>query len=174
MQIPILNGIYTDGVSDFRTSYPRNMVPVPKQQGVSEGYLRPAEGIVQFGEGPAADRGGINWNGVCYRAMGPNLCRIDADGTTTVLVNAPNHGALTGTYVTFSGATVFSGVVIVGQYQLTVVNANLYAITYATPVPAGNGGGSAVTFAYQPAAGVLQQLGANGMPCTLTSGRLGF
>ncbi len=80
-----------------------------------------------------------------------------ADGTTTVLVNAPNHGALTGTYVTFSGATVFSGVVIVGQYQLTVVNANSYAITYATPVPAGNGGGSAVTFAYQPAAGVLQQ-----------------
>ena len=46
MQIPILNGIYTDNDSDFRTSYPRNMIPVPKAQGMSAGYLRPADGIV--------------------------------------------------------------------------------------------------------------------------------
>jgi len=98
MQIPILNGIYTDGVSDFRTSYPRNMVPVPKQQGISEGYLRPAEGIVQLGEGPAVDRGGINWNGVCYRAMGSSLCRIDSDGTTTVLGNIGAGGQVTFDY----------------------------------------------------------------------------
>lgn len=85
MQIPILNGIFTDGASDFRTSYPRNLVPVPKQQGISEGYLRPADGIVQFGTGPGVDRGGINWNGQCYRVMGTSLVRIGSDGTATTL-----------------------------------------------------------------------------------------
>jgi len=85
MQIPILNGIYTDGVSDFRTSYPRNMVPVPKQQGVSEGYLRPAEGIVEFGQGPGIDRGGVNWNDTCYRVMGSKLVSIDSSGGVTIL-----------------------------------------------------------------------------------------
>lgn len=85
MQIPILNGIYTDGASDFRTSYPRNMVPVPKANGISQGYLRPADGIVQFGAGPGIDRGGINWNGSCYRVMGPKLVEISAKGNTTTL-----------------------------------------------------------------------------------------
>ena len=45
MQIPILDGIYTDNNSDFRTAYPVNLIPVPKGQGISAGYLRPAEGI---------------------------------------------------------------------------------------------------------------------------------
>ena len=81
MQIPILNGIYTDEVSDFRTSYPRNLIPVPKQQGISKGYLRPANGIAQAGTGPGVDRGGINWNGACYRVMGSKLVRIHTDNT---------------------------------------------------------------------------------------------
>ena len=87
MQISILNGIYTDGASDFRTAYPRNLVPVPKQQGISQGYLRPAEGIVQFGVGPGSDRGGINWNNRCYRVMGTKLCAVESDGTTTILAD---------------------------------------------------------------------------------------
>lgn len=86
MQIPILNGIATSEGPDFRTSYPRNMVPVPKQQGISQGYLRPADGIVQLGAGgPGADRGSITWNGACYRIMGNSLVRVDADGTVTAL-----------------------------------------------------------------------------------------
>lgn len=92
MQIPILNGIYTDGVSDFRTSYPRNMVPVPKQQGISEGYLRPAEGIVNLGAGPGIGRGGINWNGKYFRVMGSSLVSIDADGVSTVLGTVGGSG----------------------------------------------------------------------------------
>lgn len=82
MQIPVLNGIYTDGVSDFRTSYPRNLIPVPKEQGISKGYLRPADGIVQLGTGPGKDRGGINWNGKCFRAMGVHLVQINEDSST--------------------------------------------------------------------------------------------
>ncbi len=85
MQIPILNGIYTNEDSDFRTSYPRNLIPVPKSQGISQGYLRPADGIVEFGTGPGIDRGGINWDGVCYRVMGTKLVRIDSSGNSTTI-----------------------------------------------------------------------------------------
>lgn len=98
MQIPVLNGIYTDGVSDFRTAYPRNMVPVPKQQGISQGYLRPAEGIIEFGTGPGIDRGGINWNGLCYRVMGSKLVRVTDDGTVSILGDVEDGGQVTFDY----------------------------------------------------------------------------
>ena len=78
--IPILNGIYTDTNGDFRTSYPRNLIPVPKKQGISAGYLRPADGIVEFATGPGVDRGGINWNGTLYRVMGSKFVSVDKDG----------------------------------------------------------------------------------------------
>lgn len=86
MQIPILNGIYTDENSDFRTSYPRNLTPVPKPQGISAGYLRPSDGIVTQGAGgPGIDRGGINWDGICYRAMGTKLVLVDSNGLANTL-----------------------------------------------------------------------------------------
>jgi len=85
MQIPILNGIYADTTPELRTAYPVNMVPVPKQSGISNGFLRPGDGIVANGTGPGVDRGGINWNGVCYRVMGTKLVSIDSIGTVTVL-----------------------------------------------------------------------------------------
>ena len=92
MRVPIINGIYTDENSDFRTSYPVNMVPVPKKQGMSNGYLRSADGIVALGSGgPGIDRGGINWNGVHYRVMGNYLVSIDEVGTVT------DHGFIAGT-----------------------------------------------------------------------------
>ena len=43
MQIPIVNGIYTDNGPDLRTSYPVNLVPVPQKSGISSGFLRPGE-----------------------------------------------------------------------------------------------------------------------------------
>lgn len=48
MQIPILSGAYSDGNADFRVSYPLNLTPVAQTQGISTGYLRPADGIVGF------------------------------------------------------------------------------------------------------------------------------
>lgn len=98
MQIPILNGIYTDEAPDFRTSYPRNMVPVPRQQGISAGYLRPAEGIRQIGTGPGADRGGVAWNGACYRLMGDKLVRVTPDGTVATLGTIPGTGPASFSY----------------------------------------------------------------------------
>ena len=85
MQIPILNGIYADNGPDLRTSYPVNLVPVPKKSGISAGFLRPGDGIVGNGTGPGVDRGGINWNGVCYRVMGTKLVTVASNGAVTVL-----------------------------------------------------------------------------------------
>jgi hypothetical protein len=98
MQIPILNGIYTDNGPDLRTSYPVNMVPVPKQSGISNGFLRPGDGIVANGSGPGVDRGGVNWNGICYRVMGTKLVTVASNGTVTVLGDV---GGPTSTLVTF-------------------------------------------------------------------------
>lgn len=91
-QIPVLNGVYTDGVADFRVSYPVNMVPVAKKQGISNGYLRPAEGLVSNGAGPGVSRGGFNWNGVCYRVMDTKLVTVGADGTVTTLGDVGGSG----------------------------------------------------------------------------------
>lgn len=100
MQIPILSGIYADGTPELRTSYPVNMVPVPKQSGISNGFLRPGDGIIMSGTGPGVDRGGINWNGVCYRVMGTKLVTVSANGTVTVLgdVGGPTTGLVTFDY----------------------------------------------------------------------------
>ena len=81
MQISILNGIYTDQDSNVRAAYPRNMIPVIGVNGVSEGHLRPAEGIVQAGTGPGISRGGKNWNDKLYRVMGSRLVEIKSDGS---------------------------------------------------------------------------------------------
>jgi hypothetical protein len=94
VQIPIVNGIYTDNGPDFRTSYPVNMIPVPKSNGISEGFLRPADGLVANGTGPGVDRGGINWNGICYRVMGSKLVTVSSTGVITVLGDVQNNGKL--------------------------------------------------------------------------------
>jgi hypothetical protein len=95
MQIPILSGVYTDDGPDVRVSYPVNMVPVAQQSGVSTGYLRPADGIEAFATGPGSDRGGINWNGVCYRVMGTQLVSVADDGTVTDLGYIGGSGQVT-------------------------------------------------------------------------------
>ena len=101
MEIPILNGVYTDDTqAEIRTNYPRNLIPVPMQSGISGGYLRPADGLVKNGEGPGVNRGGIERDGVCYRVMGTKLCSIAADGAVTVLgdVGGTDDNLVTMTY----------------------------------------------------------------------------
>lgn len=97
MQIPILAGIYADATPDLRNAYPRNYVPVPKQSGVSQSYLKPAEGIAAWGSGvPGIGRGGINWNdGSLYRVLGTKFCRVDSAGVVTVLGDVGGTGQVT-------------------------------------------------------------------------------
>jgi hypothetical protein len=91
--------MYTDEQADFRTAYPRNMMPVPKNTGISQGYLRPAEGIIPFAEGTSGeDRGGINWNGVCYKVVGIDLLSVASDGTITLLAVIGGSGQVTFDY----------------------------------------------------------------------------
>jgi hypothetical protein len=110
MQIPILNGIYTDGTPEIRTSYPVNLVPVPKVSGISNGFLRPGDGIVANGTGPGVDRGGIEWNNVCYRVMGTKLVSVSSSGAVTVLgdVGGPTTSLVTFDY-SFTSLAVASG-----------------------------------------------------------------
>ena len=98
MQIPILSGIYTDNGPDVRISYPVNLVPVPTSNGISAGYLRPADGLVSDGIGPGVGRGGINWNGVCYRVMGSKLVSVASTGAVTIIGDVGEGGPVTFTY----------------------------------------------------------------------------
>lgn len=91
-QIPILSGIYTTGGPDFSPRYPRNLVPTATAQGISNGYLRPAPGLVSIGTGPGAPRGGIVWNGRLYRVMGTKLVEQSASGAITVLADVGTGG----------------------------------------------------------------------------------
>lgn len=92
MQVPIVSGIFTDGSPSLRTAYPLNLQTVAEASGVSNSYLRPADGIISDGTGPGVDRGGINWNDVLYRVMGSKLVSIASDGTTTTLGDVGTDG----------------------------------------------------------------------------------
>jgi hypothetical protein len=96
MQVPLLNGAYTDVGAEFRTSYPRNLIPVIKDTGISKLFLRSAEGLTRFDNGAVTltgtDRGGINWKNICYRVIGTNFVSVSAAGAITVLGQLPDDG----------------------------------------------------------------------------------
>jgi hypothetical protein len=97
MQVPLLNGTYTDVGAEFRTSYPRNLVPVIKDTGISKLFLRSAEGLTRFDDGTVAltgnDRGGINWRGTCYRVIGTNFVSVSEAGRIAVLGQVLDDGS---------------------------------------------------------------------------------
>lgn len=95
-QVSILSGFTADTGVDFRSSYPKNLVPVPAETGVSAGYLRTAEGISQYNT-PNKDitgrgRGGYMWNGIAYWVMGKFLCSMNEGGLLTVLGDVGDNG----------------------------------------------------------------------------------
>lgn len=92
LPIPIFQGAYVDPVGDFRTSYPLNLQPVAKKTGIDNVYLRTTEGATLFGTLPGRERGGIEWNGVLYRAAGSKLVAISAAGVPNVLGDIGDDG----------------------------------------------------------------------------------
>lgn len=93
MQIPILKGIFTDLNSDVRVSYPQNLIPVPKDSGLSVGYLRPMYGIVSVNNTCSGiSRGAINWDGEHYRVVGEYLVKFDEYGTEFI-IGSVGHGS---------------------------------------------------------------------------------
>ena len=83
---------------------------------------------------------------------------VATNGSTTITVTDTAHGAITGDFVTFSGAVSLGGnitaTVLNAQYQITVLTINTYTFTAsatanATDVSGSPGGGSSVVAAYQ-------------------------
>ena len=83
---------------------------------------------------------------------------VATNGSATITVTDTNHGALTGDFVTFSGAVSLGGnitaTVLNAQYQVTFLTANTYTFTAtatanATDASGSPGGGSAVVATYQ-------------------------
>jgi hypothetical protein len=94
--------------------------------------------------------------------LGSNPFAINGT-TTTVTVTAASHGAVTGDFVTFSGATGTNSATLNAEYQITVVNTNSYTITTATVLtPAGSEGGASVSAAYQLNVGPAVQVPITG------------
>lgn len=90
MQLQIINGIYTDNGPDVRVSYPVNLVPCAQSSGVSQGYLRPAEGIISFTQTPGIARGMIVYNGNLFGVFGSKLCSITNQGIVTIIGDVGN------------------------------------------------------------------------------------
>ena len=110
MQIPILQGVFTDNGPDMRRSYPVNLVPTILPNGISNGYLRPAEGITALTSYAftGLDRGGINWNNECYRVIGTTLYKILANGSVITIGSVGFGGPVTFDY-SFDYLAVASG-----------------------------------------------------------------
>lgn len=83
MQVPIVAGIYRDN-GQLQPAYPVNQIPTPKQSGISAGYLRPAHGLVAYGQGQGHDRGAITWRETLYRVSGNQLIKIDSNNAVTL------------------------------------------------------------------------------------------
>jgi hypothetical protein len=77
--------------------------------------------------------------------------------STTISVYAPGHGAITGDFVTFSGATGLGGnitaAILNSEYQVTYITSNTFTITTSVAANAtdvsGSPGGGTVTATYQ-------------------------
>ncbi len=98
MQIPLLAGVYVGGDAALRVAYPVNKVPVPGQDGIADGFLRPAEGIELFATGVGLDRGALvvpstvaGIGGFHYRVSGASLITVSSTGVVVDL------GAILGT-----------------------------------------------------------------------------
>lgn len=99
------------------------------------------------------------------------------NGSSTITVTDNSHGAVTGDFVTFSGAVSLGGdisaVVLNTEYELTVIDANTYTIDVspftANASDTGNGGSSTVG-EYQLNTGLNSAVGGTGWGAGLYGG----
>ena len=85
------------------------------------------------------------------------------NGSASVLVSIPNHGATTNDFVTFSGATAVGGLTLNGEYQITnVLTSSNFTITAASSATSSATGGGSVSAAFQINTGLDATVYANG------------
>ena len=77
------------------------------------------------------------------------------NGSKVVVVTHTGHGAVVGSFVTYSGATAVGGLTLNGEYEIvSVIDGNSYRIVSSTAASSTvSGGGAAVSAAYQLNAG---------------------
>jgi hypothetical protein len=92
VQVQIQQGSFTDLVGNFRDALPVNMLPVPKETGISSGYLKPASGIVARGVVPGPSQGCFAWRGVMYAVCANVFGRVNADYTWTPILTLTGTG----------------------------------------------------------------------------------
>ena len=85
------------------------------------------------------------------------------NGSATVTVTIPNHGAVVNDFVTFTGASAVGGLTLNGEYQIvTVTNSSMFLITAASNATSGATGGGSVSAAFQIQTGLDSTLYGNG------------
>tara|TARA_R110002126_G_scaffold4285_3_gene22710 strand:+ start:379 stop:2664 length:2286 start_codon:yes stop_codon:yes gene_type:complete len=107
--------------------------------------------------------------------LGANPLTTGAAGSGVVTVTAGSHGAVTGDFVTFSGATTTDGVTAAQlniEHQVTVIDSNNYTIATAGSASSGTtaGGGSAIIANYQINTGLNTVVSGTGFGAGLWSG----
>lgn len=79
----------------------------------------------------------------------PFTTNITSGTEKIVVVTDADHGAITGDFVTFSGASVVGGLNLNGEYVITYVDTNTYTITSLNNATSAATGGGTVTARYQ-------------------------
>ena len=107
--------------------------------------------------------------------LGANPVETGDAGSAVVTITDPNHGAVTGDYVTFSGATTTDGITaaqINTEHQVTIVDSHSYSIPTAGTASSGDtaGGGSAVIANYQINTGLDTVVSGTGFGAGLWGG----
>ena len=94
---------------------------------------------------------------------------VATNGSATITVTDTTHGAITGDFVTFSGAVGLGGnitaAVLNAEYQITLINANSYTFTASATANGSDvspGGGASVNAAYQINVGPAVQIPLTG------------
>lgn len=109
MRVPIVSGTVTAPSGAFLNSYPTNREPVLKETGLAEGYLSRPPGIVtRATPGLGKDRGGIAWNGKCFRVLGTTLVSISSRWFVTKLGDV-GYGDVCGFDYSFDNLMINSG-----------------------------------------------------------------
>ena len=107
--------------------------------------------------------------------LGSDPLKTGAASSAVVTVTAPSHGAVTGDFVTFSGATTTDGVTAAQlntEHEVTIIDSNSYTIRTAGTSSSGDtaGGGSSIIANYQVNTGLSTVISGTGFGAGLWGG----
>ena len=107
--------------------------------------------------------------------LGSNPLKTGAASSSVVTVTAISHGAVTGDFVTFSGATTTDGITAAQlntEHEVTIIDSNSYTIPTAGTASSGStaGGGSSIIANYQVNTGLNTVISGTGFGAGLWGG----